>query len=422
MVVDMSLRLLVLLAAIPGVAVAQTTGGSFGSGGRDRGGASSDTGSKGRGGSSGSGSSGWSSKPVGGGTRAADPWAARHAEAARAAAEAREQRFRSEHRLAGAAALLTDEASRVQPLQVSNAPTERTRIQRDGDAFFGLVFGAIFSGAIGLFAFMLLTIASEKLAAPLASLADKLPRRPRYATARKVMLAFDWNARRALQGALKALAEEPMGTDRERRDLVRALAKELQAHSRSVRYMKVVEQQGDPWELDEQLERDTRTLRKRYTVETVGRARKQVEVFARPIEGNGLLVVSVLTLFDRKLELRHGWRPVDAVLRMLSVVPPVQRLEVVWSPSEDSDRLSSAELEILYPELHPVDRVQVGRASCSQCGSVYALELGKCPACGSKEAERTASKATPACPYCGAAMPAHETQCRSCNAFVNRAG
>lgn len=408
-----------MLAVAP--SFAQTTGGSFGSGGRDRGGSdtgSSDRGSKGSssGRSSFGGSTSFGRSTSSGGSSSGSGTSSGGWAAAEEAARRRELAFLNSHRLAGASELLPEEQTRVQVVTVTKKPDRISKAHEDTDLAFRAFFSVILSGIVVIIASMAL----EKARSPLEKLTAVLPTRPRYATVRKVMLAFDWNARRALQGALKALAEEPMGTDRERRELVRALAEELQAHSRSVRYLKIVEAQGDAWEMDERVERETRQLRKRYTVETAGRARKQVEVFARPIEGNGLLVVSVLMLFEKKLELQHGWRPVDSVLRMLKTVPPVHRLEVVWSPSEDTDRLSSAELEVLYPELEPLDVVQVGRAACTQCGAVYALELGKCPSCGANEPARTKGPADPACPYCGASMPAHETQCRACNAFVNK--
>lgn len=58
-------------------------------------------------------------------------------------------------------------------------------------------------------------------------------------------------------------------------------------------------------------------------------------------------------------------------------------LEVIWSPAEDRDRMSSAELVVLYPELLALDpRAALGRKVCASCRGVFARELGRCPACG----------------------------------------
>lgn len=70
-----------------------------------------------------------------------------------------------------------------------------------------------------------------------------------------------------------------------------------------------------------------------------------------------------------------------------ALVPPPGRaviaLEVIWSPAAENDRLSSAELEVLYPALLRLDaRGDVGRMPCTYCGAVFPSELGRCPACG----------------------------------------
>jgi RNA polymerase subunit RPABC4/transcription elongation factor Spt4 len=240
---------------------------------------------------------------------------------------------------------------------------------------------------------------------------------PRIATYRCVTIAFDWGARRELQATLKVLSDDRIETDRQRRDLVTELAKELQTHSRSARYLHVSEQHGEPYQIQGLLEREARALRARYSVGTAGRRRNTVRGFARPIEGNGLIVISLLLGYTHKIPLRRAWTPLDQALRLLRTSPPVQMLEVVWSPSEEHDRLSSAELEVLYPELVPLV-ARLGRASCQRCAAVFALELEKCPSCGSTDAVRVKGPGAPACPYCGVAMPGHETQCQSCNAPV----
>jgi hypothetical protein len=57
-------------------------------------------------------------------------------------------------------------------------------------------------------------------------------------------------------------------------------------------------------------------------------------------------------------------------------------MEVIWSPAAADDRLSTAELEHLYPELRAIDPESVlGRVICAYCGGPYSGELLRCPHC-----------------------------------------
>lgn len=405
------LRSLVALAlGFSFVVAAQTSGGSLGSGGLT--GGSRESGSSGSGstGSTGSRTTGSSGFGSSGSTESRRP--STPSTSARDAAErqARDDFFRSQHREAGAPLITPEEQASIQQVPVTLAsPFKSTRRGRQS---FNEFFGFILATILGFFAFILSSELFERVTFQRPEFL-----KPRFATFSRVTMAFDWNARPALQGVLKMLAETPIETDRQRRDLVAELANELQTHSRSARYLHVKQVHGSPDEIERLLRDEASGLRARYSVETVGRSRKAVRVFARPIEGKGLLVVSVLLGYTHKLPLRHAWSSVDQSLRSLRTGPPVQMLEVVWSPSEDNDRLSSAELEVLYPELEPLD-ARLGRTSCQSCAAVYALELEKCPSCGSTDAVRVKGPGAPSCPYCGVAMPGHETQCQSCNAFV----
>lgn len=52
----------------------------------------------------------------------------------------------------------------------------------------------------------------------------------------------------------------------------------------------------------------------------------------------------------------------------------MRALEVIWSPSEENDRMSSLELEQLYPELIPLGS-GVGRYVCGFCRAPFPREL-----------------------------------------------
>jgi RNA polymerase subunit RPABC4/transcription elongation factor Spt4 len=116
----------------------------------------------------------------------------------------------------------------------------------------------------------------------------------------------------------------------------------------------------------------------------------------------------------------------NAVAQALAqLIPPYAEqlvgLEVVWSPSEGDDRLSSAELEAVYPELLPMQGAEAfGRVSCGYCHAIYARELLHCPACGANDPRTsraaTTGYATIACRYCGRQTPSYEVQCQHCGA------
>lgn len=402
--------LLVVIVGCSVVVAAQTSGGSLGSGGLT--GGSRSTGSSGSGSrsSSGSGSSGSSLFGKSSSNSRSTGSAFGTSSGRDDSARLREQAFLATHREAGAPELTDEDRSQLPEVRVrARNPFGGglTYSRREGD-----LFSLFFASMLGFIAFVFSSSVFERVTLRMPAFLQ-----PRFATFRRVSIAFDWNARREVQGALKALAEEPIGDDRQRRDFVVNLANELQMHSRSARYLHVSEEQGAPYEIQRRIDAEATSLRARYSVETAGRSKKTARVFARPIEGKGLIVVTVLVGYTRKLPLRHAWAHVDQALRMLRTGPPVQMLEVVWSPSEDNDRLSSAELEVLYPDLEPLD-ARLGRTSCQSCAAVYALELEKCPSCGSTDAVRVRGPGAPACPYCGVAMPGHETQCQSCSAFV----
>ena len=65
------------------------------------------------------------------------------------------------------------------------------------------------------------------------------------------------------------------------------------------------------------------------------------------------------------------------------VAHQLSALEVVWSPAAEDDRMSTAELETLYPDLKKIDDTSVaGRVFCTYCAGPFAAELLKCPHCG----------------------------------------
>jgi len=101
-------------------------------------------------------------------------------------------------------------------------------------------------------------------------------------------------------------------------------------------------------------------------------------------------------------------------------------LEVIWSPAEEDDRLSSLELRAIYPDLLPLAGADaLGQRSCSYCSAVYAAELGGCPSCGAPvERAASAGEALAAaaildettCTHCQTRYPGYYYRCPSCGA------
>ncbi|MEZ4410799.1 MAG: DUF1517 domain-containing protein [Polyangiales bacterium] len=207
---------------------------------------------------------------------------------------------------------------------------------------------------------------------------------------RRVTVAIDHSARAAVQSSLAALAARvdaasPAGLHAAAEATRDALTQARGAIRYGVATARSLSEAAGQAAFAAQADE----LRGRYTVETVGRARNAGPKLApRPEEGGGLVVVSVLVAARGALPVAPSGHDLASLMGALhAMVPPradrLLALEVIWSPSEDADRMSSAELEFLYPELRRVDDAMAfGRVVCGHCRAVYAAELGRCPACG----------------------------------------
>ena len=91
------------------------------------------------------------------------------------------------------------------------------------------------------------------------------------------------------------------------------------------------------------------------------------------------MVVSIVMNVVRKRAPLGTWSPLKRTMDQLGGFHLVNELRVVWSPSEENDRMSSAELEVIYPELEKVRLTKLGRVGCKSCHAVYAAELEQCP-------------------------------------------
>ncbi len=216
------------------------------------------------------------------------------------------------------------------------------------------------------------------------------------AEVRRVSLALDWTARRALQRDLATLAKSVQTSSRG--GLASALAATrglLESHAGAVRYAGWRRAAAVGASRAEAVFNDhVVNFRARYRVEAVRNATVGAtpELRGRANEGEGLVVVSIIVAAAHELPALPAVDAPEAILaalRSLALGRPddLWALEVIWSPAAENDRLSSAELEVLYPELARTDgRGDVGRLACRYCSATYPAELGACPACGAPRA------------------------------------
>jgi len=109
----------------------------------------------------------------------------------------------------------------------------------------------------------------------------------------------------------------------------------------------------------------------------------------RSEEGAGLILVSIIIAARRELftvaHIGNGDDLRQALDAASQLTPAsIVAIEIVWQPSEDSDRLSSMELEAKYPrpDLIPIAGALVGKTFCTYCGGPFPAELVSCPHCG----------------------------------------
>ncbi len=210
-----------------------------------------------------------------------------------------------------------------------------------------------------------------------------------------LMIAIDARARSRLQRKLDEMARTGnTSTPAGRRQLLAAAIAAIEAERASWAYVGSRDARpAPPAQAERTFTQMTGDLRSRFRHELVRNVEGDVdqrdapEMKARADEGEGLCVVSFVVAAKRTLADLGGiadpnrFRQALRVLRSLSV-PELVAFEVIWSPAESNDRMSSAELEVLYSEMHPIAAEPMGRVACGHCGATYARELGQCPSCG----------------------------------------
>ncbi|MCB9611703.1 MAG: DUF1517 domain-containing protein [Sandaracinus sp.] len=339
----LALAFVALTVLAPEVSFAQSTGGRIGGfGGSSR----SSGSSSGFGGFRSSGSSSSSS------SRTSTP--PRHVPTAEenAAAAARTRAWNETHAQHGSPEVTPEEV-----LAFRREPHWTMRAIEDGAA----VAAATFFGALVFYLILWLIFAKRN-------------------EVRRLSLGFGPRSRVELQERLRTLARNAKtATPSQRGQLLAEVLSLVRAYREDVRYVAWQTFRTRHAEGTKRFFAMANDLRARYRHETTRRAAPDLTYRAE--EGPGLLVISLVTFGGRGAHA-FGKTPheLDLALYAMEARAP-EGLEVIWSPSEQADRLSSAELETLYPELQRLDD-QIGRVSCRACHAVYAAELGRCPACG----------------------------------------
>lgn len=135
--------------------------------------------------------------------------------------------------------------------------------------------------------------------------------------------------------------------------------------------------------------------RSRFRTETVRNEQGTIttsqapDFIPRSEEGAGVILVTLVVCARTELVSVTSIGNGEDLRKALEAAPhraasDLVAIEIVWQPSEDSDRLSSMELEAKYPrpDLIPITGALVGKMFCSYCGGPLPAELVTCPHCG----------------------------------------
>jgi uncharacterized membrane protein len=211
-----------------------------------------------------------------------------------------------------------------------------------------------------------------------------------------VSIAIDWRARAALQTRLAELART--GDTRSMGGLARLLH-ETVVELRRVEHAWLYAGAKNASPADPNVARTTfqnaaAEMRSRFERELVRahagtvRTDDAGSVRARREEGEGVVVVTIVVAARGEIpDVAHATdaNHLRMLMRALGALGAHQlvALEVIWSPAAEEDRMSTAELEALYPELQKIDERSIGgRTFCAHCAYPYPAELVECPHCG----------------------------------------
>jgi uncharacterized membrane protein len=108
----------------------------------------------------------------------------------------------------------------------------------------------------------------------------------------------------------------------------------------------------------------------------------------RSDEGPGIVLVTLIVAARQELFTVQRIGSGDDLRRALEVLSALTAqtlvaVEIVWTPADPADRMSSVELEtLLRGEVFPIHGAMVGKVVCSYCSGPFPAELMSCPHCG----------------------------------------
>lgn len=211
-------------------------------------------------------------------------------------------------------------------------------------------------------------------------------------------IAFDATARASIQAELDAVAQQMSSSGGGLDVAARATGELLSRYLAAAYFVHHALSEGQTMQgVQTQFEQAVNTERGRFMIETVRGEQggvRRVEgpkLNARVEEGGGFVAVTLIVA--RRGNLTGFVNVTDratlqqSLMALLSGGADIQALEVVWVPSNPNDVMSSAEMAVVFPSFKPLapDAV-VGRRACAHCKAVFAAELGTCPSCGAPAA------------------------------------
>lgn len=294
-------------------------------------------------------------------------------------------------------ASLEGEAPVETEVAMPRVPTRRVRIEPNwteggvAGFFGGVVFLLIVFGVVATRrrreGYMALRMGGRSGTPPARARPGRAPGRSSGSCEiRRISIAFDWSERARIQQSLEQMAGQydmrsASGMHGAASEAAQLLVDALPAarYGMFQRYLETT-QRAERRFFD--LAQDLKS-RFRHDVRRGGRR----DFEAKAEEGEGLVVVSFVVGATRRLGPMGSSLDRHTIARLLQAsvrISPQElvALEVVWSPAAEMDRMSSLELETVYPELMSLDSGSLGGISCGYCGAVHAAELPECPACG----------------------------------------
>lgn len=216
-------------------------------------------------------------------------------------------------------------------------------------------------------------------------------------------LAIDWNQRAHVQREMERIAKTvDMSTSSGLLQMLREVALVLRRSKDSWLYASVTDAQPmSQSQAEGFFTAQANDARSRFKAELIRAGASGVSTQETPDhliagydEGEGLVVITIVMavkgefndfgLMDSVETVRAWFEGLDYVNSSSLVA-----CEVVWSPAAENDRMSSAELVVLYPGMKKLHHgILSGRAECEYCHGHFPAELVTCPHCGGKVSEK----------------------------------